>query len=59
MSRRRHREERIEHRDSASISNHRGEIAFTQQAIRLKETKLERRTSCQSYRDRKPRKFVS
>ena len=59
MSRRRHREGRIEHRDSTSISNHREEIALAQQARILNETKLEGWTNCQSYRNRKPRKFVS
>ena len=50
VSKRRHREGRIENRE---------EISLAQQERRFKETKLERRTSCQSYRDRKPRKCMN
>ena len=45
VSRRRHKEGRIEHRDSTLISDQREEIALAQQARRLIETELERRTS--------------
>ena len=51
VSRRRHKEGRIEHKNSASISDHRGEIALAKQERRLEEANLERRTSYQSYKD--------
>ena len=47
VSRRRHREGRTNHRESGLISDHREGIALAQQERRLKESKLERRTSYQ------------
>ena len=59
MSRRRHSEKEQSTKTLILLSDHREEIALAHRARRLKETKLKRRTSCQSCRDRKPRKFVS
>ena len=59
VSRCRHKEGRIEHKDSTSIIDHREVIALAQQARKLKETKLKRRTSYQSYRDLRPGKCMS
>ena len=46
VSKKRHREGRIEHKDYALTSEHKEEVALAQQERRLKETKLERRIRC-------------